>query len=167
MQETNFQMQWTDRQYKLEVNNSNLTGYSAKRLDIPSTSVEETSHTAQVHKKSPQRPNPLHTTWIRDELKLGFGCNVSTSLLKAQGYGHKWKDCWVPKSSYGQSSQMQPTLRQNRNPQPNLHNKRRMVYKWVPKPQSSSFDSSNKVTKPQGPSTLQGTSGAQASDMET
>ena len=81
-------------------------------------------------------------------MKPSFGWNVSTSLFKAQGYGHKWKDCWVPKSSYGQSSQMQPTLGQHQIPQPNLHNKRRMVYKWVPKPQPSSSASSKDVTKP-------------------
>ena len=58
MQETNFQMLWTDRAYKVEVNNSTLTGYSAKRLDIPSTEVEETPLTAQVYVKRPQRPTP-------------------------------------------------------------------------------------------------------------
>ena len=87
MQETNFQMLWTDRAYKLEVNNSTLTGYSAARLDIPSTKVEETPLTAQIHAKSPQRPTPQHQTWVGDQNNPGYGWKVNTSLLKAQGYG--------------------------------------------------------------------------------
>lgn len=100
MQETEFQMLWTDCSYQLKVNNSTLTGYSAERLDLPSPRVEETPHTAQVHDKSPQRPQPQQVTWIADQSNPGYGWNVKTSLLKAQGYGAKWKDCWVPKHSY-------------------------------------------------------------------
>ena len=100
MKETNFQMQWTDQAYKLKVNHSTLTGYSAERLDIPSTSVAETSPTTQVHEKSPLRPITQHTTWIEDQTQPGYGWKVRTSLLKAQGSGPKWKACWIPKSSY-------------------------------------------------------------------
>ena len=104
MQETNFQMQWMDRAYKLQVNHSTLTIYLAERIDTPSTLVEETSHTAQVHKKSPKRPNQQLNTWISDQANPGFGWSVPTSLLRAQGYGPRWRACWVPKSSYKKSS---------------------------------------------------------------
>ena len=136
-------MQWTDQAYKFELNNSTSTGYSAKRLDIPSTLVEETSHTAQVHEKSPPRPKQQHTTWIRDQAKPCLGRNVTTDLLKAQGYGPRWRDCWVPKSSYKQSSKFQTPLRQNQNQQPYPPTKQKAEYKWVPKNQSSPSATSN------------------------
>lgn len=100
MKDTNFQMLWTDQAFTLEVNGSTLTGYSAERLDLPSTLVEETTLTAQVHDKSSQRPQAKHMTWIEDQYNYGYGWKVHTSLLKAQGYGIQWRDYLVPKTSY-------------------------------------------------------------------
>ena len=77
MQETNFQMQWMHITYKLEVNHSTLMGYSAKRLDIPSTLVEETSHTAQVHEKESKETEPTakHMDKRSSQARLWMECS--------------------------------------------------------------------------------------------
>ena len=51
-------------------------------------------------------------------------------LLKAQGYRRKWKDCWVPKSSY----MHHPSLNHPNKTTTSSHSpKKQPVYKWVPK----------------------------------
>ncbi len=93
MQQTNFQMNWDTREYKLKVSKSVLTGTSAERLDLPSTSVEEKSLTVQTQTQQQQAQLAEATTWIKDKAHPNFGWKVATSLLKAQGYGRRWKDC--------------------------------------------------------------------------
>lgn len=66
-------MLWMDRAFKLEVNGAPVQGYSAKKLNIPSASVGETPLTAQVHDKSPQRPQKEHMTWVADQHNYGYG----------------------------------------------------------------------------------------------
>ena len=130
MQHTNFQIDWIKREFQLQVRNSILQGKSAKRLDPPSTSVEETPLTPQapIHKK--QVKVKVATTWISDETNQGHGKKVPTTLLKAQGYGKKWKDCWVPKSSY----MRHPSSRSpNRKTKASHPPKAQPAYKWVPK----------------------------------
>ena len=69
MQRTNFQIDWDTKKFKLKVNSSTLTGTSAKRLDSPSTSIEETSLTAQARLQ--QAPQKKALTWIVDEANPG------------------------------------------------------------------------------------------------
>lgn len=59
---------------------------------------------------------------------MGMDGQSKTSLLKAQGYGARWKDCWVPKHSYQQAPQ---SPRPRKHQLPNL--------RWIPKPQSLSI----------------------------
>ena len=59
-----------------------LQGKLAKRLDPPSTSVEETPLTPVDQAKA-----EVATTWISNEANQGRGWNIPTTLLKAQGYG--------------------------------------------------------------------------------
>ena len=97
-----------------------------------------------VHSDQP----PQHTTWIRDKVRPGFGWNVNTSLLRAQGYGYKWKNCWVPKSSYKHSSELQTPIRQNQTPQSHPPTKQTIVYRWVPRIQPSPSATPTTSTKP-------------------
>ena len=130
MQQTNLQIDWIKRKFQLQVSNSTLHGKSAERLDLPSTSVEEKSLTSRAQNHKEQVKVKVATTWISDEANRGHGWKVPTMLLKAQGYGKKWKDCWVPKSSY-----MRHPLSQspNKKPQPSQPFKAQPAYKWVPK----------------------------------
>ena len=77
-----------------------LHGKSAQRLDPPSTSVEEKPLTPLAPNHKEQVKVKAATTWISNKTNRGHDWKVPTTLLKAQGYGKKWKDCWVPKSSY-------------------------------------------------------------------
>ena len=100
MQQTNLQIDWIKRKFQLQVSNSILYGKLAERLDPPSTSVEEKPLTPLAPSHKEQVKVKVATTWISYETNQGHGWKVPTTLLKAQGYGKKWKDCWVPKSSY-------------------------------------------------------------------
>ena len=83
MQCTNFQIDWNAREYQIQVSNSLIIGTSAKRLDFPSTLVEETPLTTQAQTHKQQVKSGEATTWITDEANPNFGWKVLTSLLKA------------------------------------------------------------------------------------
>ena len=83
MQQTNFQIDWIKREFQLQVSNSILQGKSAKRLDPPSTLVEETPLTPQAPIHEKQVKVEVATTWISDEANQGHGWKVPTTLLKA------------------------------------------------------------------------------------
>ena len=100
MQQTNFQIDWIKQEFQLQVSNSILQGKLVERLDPPSTSVEEKPLTPLAPDHKEQVKVEVATTWISDETNRGHGWKIPTTLLKAQGYGKKWKDYWVPKSSY-------------------------------------------------------------------
>ena len=130
MQQTNFQIDWIKRELQLQVSNPILQGKSAKRLDPPSTSVEEKPPTPQAPNHEEQGKAKVATTWISDEANKGHGWKVPTKLLKAQGYGKRWKDCWVPKASY---MQIPPSKSPNKQPKPSQSLRVQPTYKWVPK----------------------------------
>ena len=70
------------------------------------------------------------TTWISDKANQGHGWKVPTTLLKAQGYGKKWKDCWVPKSSYMRHPSSRSPNKKIKASHPFMA---QPVYKWYPK----------------------------------
>ena len=112
------------------MSNSILHGKSAERLDPPSTSVEEKPLTPQAPNHKEQGKAEGATTWISDEANKGHGWKVPTKLLKAQGYGKRWKDCWVPKASY---MRLPSSKSPNKQPKPSQSLRVHPTYKWVPK----------------------------------
>ena len=89
IQRTNFHMDWENRRYSLKVCDSILNGDSAKKLDLPSTLVEETTPTEQPHHSA----KDTNKIWIVDESNPTLGWLVNKLLLKSQGYGKKWISC--------------------------------------------------------------------------
>ena len=87
MQHTNFQINWDTREYKLQVDSSTIIGTLVKRLDLPSTLVEETPLIAKTQIQQDKSKEVI--TWIVDEANPNFGWHVPTSLLKAQGYSKR------------------------------------------------------------------------------
>ena len=83
------------------------------------------------------------TTWISDEANKGQGWQVPTKLLKAQGYGKRWKDCWVPKASY---MRLPSSKSPNQQPKQSQPSRIQSTYKWVPR---SSLPKPTLAPKPQ------------------
>ena len=103
----------------------------AKRLDLPSTLVEETPIIAQAQNQQAKPKEVL--TWIANEANPNFGWHVPTSLLKAQGYDKRWKECWLPKASYMSKSPQASKHHTIKAPQPFHHSPKNPAYKWSPK----------------------------------